>query len=229
MEITENLKHLNISIQEKVSPITRETQNDDQKEIANFATVPISIKDYYTVPYLYSHGTLDTAENAWLQFRCFPANLLYQLNNMYTWARSDFRFRLIIRSSFNHTGLISFQWIRYIGQSYTGTLFNPNIAPNPTTYSPMYCFPNMRSFLRLGKDIECELTVPWLAPLPCCYLADTAAVDDYPSVNTGNSGNFELFIRNITPLRTIAGATQTIEYFIYFEPVNVHVGGLRSG
>lgn len=231
MEITENLKFLELNVQDKTIPLTRDTQKDDSELIPGMSTIPVSIKDYYLLPKMIRTGVLATNQNSQFLIVHNLRNYWPEIFNFYSAIRYSIRYRLITRSSFNHTGLVALSWQKiYNIPGYNQNIYySSNFCPSYSYNYPWYCMPEYRAYMRIGKDTECELTIPWVSNVACFRNGDSDLdVNQLLNPTRGDNNFAQLGINNLTPLRTIAGAPQEVQYWLWAEPVDISVGGIKS-
>lgn len=212
-------RHLNINVQD-IEPYTSQSEassNDVSKLIASFRMIPLTVPQRYFMPKSIAQLTLATGESGQQSLVLSPTTILSTWPEAFTFYklnRLHINLRFIFRASWNMTGLVCCAW-------------QPNRTSHNTSlvggFGRSYCFsasPNMRSFARVGVDKEVKLSIP--------FVSQFAAMWEHLDLNhTPISGeaNYSLVrIINITPIRSIPDAPQTVSVVVWAEPILIDVG-----
>lgn len=221
MEISENLTHLNINIEDKNPVLSDTSPNDTAAFVPGFATLPMQISNYYWMPKQLTTGTLPITLFATTSLDFGLGSLDPTLFNLYRAARCTLSFKLIVRASWNHTGLVAF------GYKPTYTLHGTKFAPSLDSKFLLYCSPQYRSYLRVGKDTETVINVPWLSNFAAWDTHESTTITPNKPADAGMQ-LFTLITQNVGSIRTTATSLQVVSYSIWVEPLNISVGAIKS-
>lgn len=215
-------RHLIIDVQNTEPNLSQDeaSENDPNNLIPSFSMIPFTLPARALMPRIWQTSTLGTARGSLITINVSPTDIAAKWPSMFTHYalnRIHLRFRLILRATWNMTGFLSFFWIP--SRSTSGT----NFFTTADVSFPYSCPPNMRAFARIGVDQEITLSTP--------YLSQFAAMRNFGSQSTPQDGianTFTLYILNLTAIRSIPDAVQSVSYTLWAEPIDIKVGAFTG-
>ena len=182
---------------------TQDQQSHDKvQQIRNFAQIPFPIPQYRLLPRIFASGNLPAAfkgSQSWKIDQAALLNIFPHMFNEYSYLRFHVKFILQLKATWNHTGLISLSYCPMIGTNIIDNLrttIDSYTVLDPHTYA-FHCPPNFRTFGRVSRDMEMNLTIPWLSPYGA-YRHDTG-INIAPTNLVGRNSQNELPINTIVP------------------------------
>lgn len=218
------MKHLTIhSIERPLSLSSAPSKNAMKTFTQNFAQPQLGLFEAVTIPRY--RGRYSNASNGRYYYGNVSdilATIFPDIFRDYHILRCNVHAKLIVTPTWNHTGLIG---MCYSTPTFLNTTTSrSDILANLSEYC-LNAYPHQRTFGRIGKDMEMELVIPYISNISG-YVREVAS--SQASVNNAGYIGPTIYIVDVVPPRTIAGASQTIYVQLYYSLSDVVVGGYKG-
>lgn len=234
--LVETTKHLTIETASVAPELSSadENQHDLTKQIQNYQQIPLTVPSMMWLPTMIDIGSIAKYDAGFVNRWTIDYSSLIKWfgsafwDRVYRFTRMHFKFSIVIRASWNTTGLLGLLWT-----PEKGHLSNESGTTECETVSTIwYASPTYRAISRIGPDTRLTVDIPWISPYSSFedrFDTGTVPEDRWQAPNSSydlNMINVEL--AHLTQIRTIATDSISYDYIVYLEPIDVTVGGLDA-